>query len=97
MSGSFRKISNFEDGMDRDFTMDELVAANARRGVSSGWECSTSGGDVDFIDDSHEIEDGGGNDEENGVIIFYETTSVDEPTTDEIEDMVLVGCKEGPQ
>lgn len=38
-------IEEWDDDMEEDHMMDELVEANARRAVSLGWEASTSGGD----------------------------------------------------
>lgn len=40
-------MSDWEDNDERGYTMDELVAANAVRGVHYGWDCSTNSGYCD--------------------------------------------------
>lgn len=75
---NLRSIEGWEDDMEGDFTMEELVAENTR-GRSYGWDCSISKRDEEFENDFIG-EDNKGDNGEDDIVVLDEVVSPDEPT-----------------
>lgn len=78
-----RSIVDWEDDIDCDFMMEELIVVKAARWVQYGWDCTTSGGegDVEFVytgDDTSE-------DDDSSVQLIDGTTG-EEMETDDTKD-----------